>query len=551
MTPTRPGDDIGTSERPSGRKDRVRAWLTAYRTPITILVFGLAVSLALFLATLNSAARAREREFRHHAAARIAELNAGFAALGAELSEITSAASAGIDPQTVIDIFTPADGAAPIPPLRDLGLLIPGEPPRAADHATAERVRQALETGAAGEGGPGERLALPLAPDTRGGAGFALLAPLPGRPGHAYVASDFDALAQPTGLPTDPVWLLAGIGDTPPVLAPARDVADRDQDAPDVAALLDHAPYRLHWTAPAPFETVRADLIPRPAWQRDVGALPWFVLAFSLFATGAIGALALKDARRAREVRRQVVIKTAELRRSNAATAAKNERLARFVAHASHDLQAPLRAMKGMSSLLVEREIGLDARSRMLLERINRGADRAQRLVQDLLSYSRADMAELNPETIAPDTLREDIDAVLAAAVEECGGTLDWSLDGPFTADRFLLTRALQNLITNAVKYRSDTPLEIEVSAQTGEHGTTLCVSDNGIGIDPKYFDRIFNVFERLHSNDIHEGSGLGLALCKRVAELHGGRIWVDSEPGVGSRFYLFLPARPGVQKQR
>ena len=546
MNLTRP--DISSSTQSGGaRYETLSGLLEAYRTPVAIILFGVIVSLSLFFATLLGHSRAKEREFRNHAAARIAEIQTGFTAIEAELTELAHAAGAGLAPQTVIGIFGVADGEVATPPVRDLGLVSRDAALHAIDAGTARQVQRAvaymLERGPA----PQTPVLLPLPAAAPGEVPFVPIAPLPAGPyAYAYVTSDFDALMQPTELRSDPAWVISSLYDGSPQFALARNADLRARTTPammGVISVLDTAPYALHWSGEAPFDVVDIAIVPRRSYLLQFGPLPWLVLAFCLFATAAIGALALKDARRTAEIRRQVDLKTAELRRSQAVIEAKNEELARFAAHASHDLQAPLRAMKGMSSLLVERQIDLDDRSQQMLQRINRGADRAQRLVQDLLSYTKADMAQVNAETIPPETLRNEIDELLAATVEECGGRLRWQIDAPVEADRFLLTRALQNLISNAIKYRADRPLRIDVSTRTDADGSTICVSDNGMGIEPKHFERIFRVFKRLHGADEIEGSGIGLALCKRVADLHGGRIWVESEPGVGSHFFLHIPS--------
>jgi len=540
-------DGPGGPNTVNARYETLSGLLDAYRTPVTIILFGLIVSLALFFATLIGQSQAKEREFRNHAGARIAEIDAGFAALNAELGELVNAVQTGLEPGTVIDIFDDADGSAWAPPVRDLGLLLDDRTLSSdPDASTSTLVRRTLDNHLDRSGDIDGRAVLPLPAAAQGQVRFAVIAPLDGgQDRYAYVTSDFDALVQPTELRSDPAWIIARFDRDSPVFALARNVdlrARLSASVMGVSSVLDTAPYALRWAGQPPFDTMRIDIVPRREYLLGVGPLPWLVLVFSLFATATIGALALKDARRAADISRQVDIKTAELQRSHAIIEAKNEELARFAAHASHDLQAPLRAMKGMSSLLVERQIDLDDRSQQMLKRINRGADRAQKLVQDLLSYTRADAAEVDPESIPPAALRSEIEELLGPAVEESGGTLEWRIGAPIEADRFLLTRALQNLISNAVKYRGSEPLRIEVSARTDRHGATICVSDNGMGIDPRHFGRIFDVFERLHSHDQYEGSGIGLALCKRVAELHGGRIWVESEPGIGSHFFLHLP---------
>ncbi|WP_300545165.1 ATP-binding protein [Maricaulis sp.] len=542
MNATQP-DSPPPTPPPDARYETLSGLLNAYRTPVTILLFGLIVSLALFFATLVGQSRAKEREFRNHAAARTAEISVSLESLAAELDELSRAMDAGLSADDAIAIFGPNRSG----PVVGVGLAGEDNEMVATDRAVGRQVARAL---AAAEGTPAAQggtqiLQLPGGPQDD--IHFALVRPLGGDHNlRAFVVSRFGALIRPIGARAETAWTIARINGHSPAYAFANRRFSADgppPDMPQVQTVLNSAPFILSWRGQAPFDVIRIDMVPRRSYLLSVGFLPWIVLAFSMFATMAIGALALKDARRAEDIRHEVDRKTAELKYSRDVIAAKNEELARFAAHASHDLQAPLRAMKGISSLLVERRGEFDDRSQDMLRRINRGAERAQRLVQDLLSYTRADAAQVKPEPIEPDAIIREIEELLGPAIEECGGTLEWQIEEPVIADRFLFIRALQNLVANAIKYRSEEPPLIEVSARRHGQSVTICVADNGIGIDRKHFQRIFNVFERLHGNDAYEGSGIGLALCKRVADLHGGRIWVESEPGLGSRFHLYLPA--------
>lgn len=544
MTPP-PASDTRARPRPdSASYDTLAGLLDGYRTPIVIILFGLMVSLSLFFATLVSQSRAKERDFRNIAAARTAGIANGLHSLEDEAEEMIEAVRAGLSPQTIMAIFSEHDGHDASAVL-DLGLITAdGEVFSAVPEIGDRLARQLAARQESGRILPG----LVVLPRSEGGSvQFALILQAgDGTQALSYAVTDFDRLISLVPGQTDPAWFLVRFGDAPPVFALGRNEQVRQSSSPTMlgeTTLLDTAPFTLRWTASAPFDGLAVDVVPRRTYLLSVGGLPWLVLVFSLFATGAIGALALKDARQAELIRSEVRRKTAELEKSRDIIAAKNKELARFAAHASHDLQAPLRAMKGMSSLLVERKVDLDDRSQQMLRRINRGAERAQQLVQDLLSYTRADTSRVSPVMLTSDEIAGEINELLGPAVEDCGGKLVWALDHPVEADRFLFNRAMQNLVGNAIKYRGTRPPRITITSSAFEDGTLVCVSDNGIGIEPKYFQRIFEVFERLHGADEYEGNGIGLALCKRVADLHGGRIWVESTPGEGSRFCLYIPS--------
>ena len=172
------------------------------------------------------------------------------------------------------------------------------------------------------------------------------------------------------------------------------------------------------------------------------------------------------------------------------------------------------------------------------------GTYRMKRLIEDLLKYSRAGRPLVSATPMhSEDALREAL-GNLKAALEESHAQVTWDALPRVSAERVQLAQLFQNLVGNAIKYRGGRKPEIHVSATSSETGWVFSVADNGIGIDPKYFDRIFQIFQRLHGRGEYEGTGIGLAVCKRILQQQGGRIWLDSKPGDGSVFHFSLPMR-------
>ncbi len=256
-----------------------------------------------------------------------------------------------------------------------------------------------------------------------------------------------------------------------------------------------------------------------------------------------------------------------------------NKELQMFASIASHDLQEPLRVVSGFAQLLEQRYKGrLDENADDFIEYIVNGALRMQQLIRDLLDYSRV-TTRGNPFKPANcDLVMQKALTNLKASIEESSAVITADPLPVVTADESQLVHLFQNLIGNAVKYRKkDEPPHIHVSAKqladpavhsslrlhpavtsaSGasagriphsalETGWLFSVQDNGIGIDPQYFDRIFQVFQRLHKREEYPGTGIGLAICKKIVERHGGSIWVNSEPGKGSTFLFTLPKPAG-----
>lgn len=241
-----------------------------------------------------------------------------------------------------------------------------------------------------------------------------------------------------------------------------------------------------------------------------------------------------------------------ELRRRSEELARSNQDLEQFAYVASHDLQEPLRAVAGPLQLLQRRYQGqLDARADEFIGHAVDGATRMQSLIDDLLSYSRVGRLEDARQPVDCERVLDEALRNLSAAIRESGVQI--------THDRLPIVHGIaaqlvllfQNLIGNAIKFRSkDRIARIHLEADTRDDAWVFRVRDNGIGIDPQYFERIFLIFQRLHTRREYPGTGLGLALCKRIVEHHGGRIVVESEPGRGTTFSFAL-SRPGAEETR
>ena len=238
-----------------------------------------------------------------------------------------------------------------------------------------------------------------------------------------------------------------------------------------------------------------------------------------------------------------VEARTAQLTQVNRALAASNTELERFAAVASHDLQEPSRMVAGYTQLLGRRYQGkLDSEADEFIHFAVDGANRMQQLIQDLLSYSRVTTngkaLEISESQVACDSALMN----LRHAIEESGAVITVEPLPAVRADAAQLSRVFQNLIGNAIKYRGEDKPTIHVAARGEGHQWVFSVQDYGIGIEPQYADRLFELFQRLPMGEKHSGSGMGLAICRRIVERHGGRIWVQSVPGEGATFSFSMP---------
>lgn len=221
-----------------------------------------------------------------------------------------------------------------------------------------------------------------------------------------------------------------------------------------------------------------------------------------------------------------------------------NQELEQFAYVVSHDLQEPLRAVGSYSGLLTRRYQGqLDEKADKYINYIVDGATRMQQLIADLLSYARVGRQALELKQIDCNDVLSQALKNLQVTIAESQGSVTYDPLPTLVADPSRLTQLLQNLIGNAIKYRGDEPPNVQIAAQQYQGGWLFSVQDNGIGIDPQYADRIFVIFQRLHTRRSYSGTGIGLSICKKIVELHHGRIWVESQVGVGSTFYFTLPA--------
>jgi PAS domain S-box-containing protein len=232
-----------------------------------------------------------------------------------------------------------------------------------------------------------------------------------------------------------------------------------------------------------------------------------------------------------------------QLRHAVTELARSNAELEQFAYVASHDLQEPLRAVAGCVQALQQRYHGrLDARADELITHAVDGAVRMQNLINDLLVYSRvATRGQPFTPTDCATIVRTAL-ANLEVAIAESGARVTYTDLPTVMGDPTQLTQLFQNLISNACKFRNQQPAAIHIAAEPHEGAWVFSVRDNGIGIEPQYFERIFGLFQRLHTRVEYGGTGIGLAICKRIVERHGGRIWLESQPQQGSTFYFTIP---------
>ncbi len=232
------------------------------------------------------------------------------------------------------------------------------------------------------------------------------------------------------------------------------------------------------------------------------------------------------------------------LRRTTEELIRSNRDLEQFAYVSSHDLQEPLRMVVGFMQLLQKKYQGrLDATAEQYIHFATDGAARMQKLIEDLLAYSRVGSKAREPEPADAEELLNKALANLSASILESRAEIERSPLPTIRADGPQMIQLFQNLVGNAIKFRGDRPPVIRIGARREGGFWIFSISDNGIGIAPEFHDKVFMIFQRLHARDKYPGTGIGLAICKKIVDRQGGRIWVESEVGGGSTFYFSIPA--------
>jgi signal transduction histidine kinase len=283
--------------------------------------------------------------------------------------------------------------------------------------------------------------------------------------------------------------------------------------------------------------------------------LPWVVLVILALALVAVGLLirrsvlagaALATVNAQLEASQdRLRDRAVELQSSNAELQRSNAELEQFAYVASHDLSAPLRAVAGFSQLLgVRYKDRLDDEADQFIKHMQDGVDRMQRIIDDLLAYSRVDRSGLQPEPFDLDAVLDEVLQSLRPEIEERHAVVTREALGEACGEPGQLSQVLQNLIANGLKFTSDgVRPEVHVSARRENGRVRISVRDNGIGVDEGHVEQIFKMFQRLHSADEYEGTGIGLAIAKKIVDRHNGRIDLEPAPGGGTIFSFDVPA--------
>ena len=314
------------------------------------------------------------------------------------------------------------------------------------------------------------------------------------------------------------------------------DIGDRQWDIPSLRTLLeDILPKNtqfIDYEVSHKFQTIGQKIMllnARQIYQEVIGT-PIILLAIE----------DITERKRAEEKLKQTL---EELERSN-------KDLEQFAYAASHDLQEPLRTVSNFSQLLAKRYQGeLDAKADQFIGFIVDGSTRMQQMIDNLLAYSRVSTRAKPFEPTDCETLFDQALANVKMAIEESDALVTHDPLPTVMADASQMVQLFQNLLSNAIKFRKEKPRIMVSAAQRGNEWL-FSVKDNGIGIAPEFMEHIFKVFQREHASAEYPGTGVGLAICKKIVERHGGMIWVESQAGRGSTFYFTIPVRRG-EKER
>jgi light-regulated signal transduction histidine kinase (bacteriophytochrome) len=222
-----------------------------------------------------------------------------------------------------------------------------------------------------------------------------------------------------------------------------------------------------------------------------------------------------------------------------------NEDLQQFAYVASHDLQEPLRNVASCMQMLEQKyKNKLDVDADKLIHYAVESSVRMKALISDLLAFSRIGTKGRPPQRIDCEQILDQAVKNLRSAIRETEAVITRDPLPTISADGTQVSQVFQNLIGNAIKFRRDEPPQLHVSSVKNQDEWVFSVKDNGIGIESQYLERIFVIFRRLHKRSEYAGAGIGLAICKKIVERHGGKIWVESEPGAGTTFYFTIPEK-------
>jgi light-regulated signal transduction histidine kinase (bacteriophytochrome) len=257
--------------------------------------------------------------------------------------------------------------------------------------------------------------------------------------------------------------------------------------------------------------------------------------AVSLIIVGTVVALLSEQLSKREEKLNEII---GDLRRSN-------EDLQQFAYVASHDLQEPLRAIISFSQLLEEKyQDKLEKDGKEYLYFITDGASKMNNLIKDLLLYSRITTHAQAPTYNDLEVILKDALFNLHEAIKESNAIITYDKLPTLKVDKTQFLQLFQNYISNAIKFRRDIPPKIHIGVKLVNNEWIFSIEDNGIGIESKYFDRLYNIFYRLHTKEEYPGTGIGLPICKKIVQRYGGNVWVESEVGKGSTFYFSIPIK-------